>query len=104
MALWFSTEDYDESEGRPHLDKNGIRGAEGSRRTKKLVATRVENLRFRSVSPQTNDDLSIEDSEEDPRCVKANDPTVQIRRQWSFTFSGIVPFVPHVPPHPPPYL
>ena len=21
----------------------------------------------------------------------------------AFTFSGIVPFVPHVPPHPPPY-
>ena len=27
MALWFTVEDYDESEGRPHLDENGIRDA-----------------------------------------------------------------------------
>ena len=80
MALWFTTEDYDESKGRPHLDENGIRDAEGSRRTKKLVATRAKNLRLRSVSPQTDDDLSTEDSEEDPRCVEANDPTMGIRR------------------------
>ena len=63
MALRFIVEDYDESEGRPHLDENGIRDAEGSHRTKKLVVTRAENLRFRSVSPQTDDDLSTEDSE-----------------------------------------
>ena len=80
MVLWFTVEDYDESKGRPHLDENGIRDAEGSRRTKKLVVTRVENLCLRSVSPQTNDDLSTEDSKEDPRCVEANDPTVRIRR------------------------
>ena len=43
MALRFTAEDYDESEGRPHLDENGIRDAEGSRRTKKLVVTRAEN-------------------------------------------------------------
>ena len=66
MALRFSPMDYDESEGRPHLDENGIRDAEGSRRTKKLVVTMVENLRLRSVSPQIDDDLSTEDSEEDP--------------------------------------
>ena len=66
MALRFTVEDYDESEGRPHLDENGIRDAEGSRHTKKLVVTRAENLRLRSVSPQTDDDLSTEDSEEDP--------------------------------------
>ena len=42
MALWFSTEDYDESEGRPHLDENGICDVEGSRRTKKLVVTRAQ--------------------------------------------------------------
>ena len=80
MALWFSTEDYDESEGRPHPDENGIRDAEGSRHTKKLVVTRAENLHLRSECPQTNDDLSTEDSEADPRCVEANDPTVWIRR------------------------
>ena len=80
MALQFSAEDYDESEGRPHLDENGIRDAEGSHRTKKLVVTRAENLRLKSVSPQMDDDLSTEDSEEDPWCVEANDPTVQIRR------------------------
>ena len=80
MALRFTTEDYDESEGRPHLDENGIRDAEGSRRTKKLVVTRAENLRLRSESPQTDNDLSTKDSKEDPRCVEANDPTVRIRR------------------------
>ena len=80
MALRFTAEDYDESEGRPHLDDNGIRDAEGSHRTKKLVVTRAENLRLRSMSPQTDDDLSTEDSEEDPRCVEANDPTIWIRR------------------------
>ena len=80
MALRFTVEDYDESEGRPHLDENGICDAEGSCRTKKLVVTRAENLRLRSVSLQTDDDLSTEDSKEDPRCVEANDPTVQIRR------------------------
>ena len=80
MALRFTAEDYDESEGRPHLDENGIRDAEGSRRTKKLIVTRAENLRLRSVSPQTDDDLSTEDFEEDPRYVEANDPTIQIRR------------------------
>ena len=80
MVLRFTAEDYDESEGRPHLDENGIRDAEGSRCTKKLVVTRAKNLRLRNVSPQTDDDLSTEDSEEDPRCVEANDPTVRIRR------------------------
>ena len=78
MALWFGTEDYDESEGRPHLDENGIRDAEGSRHTKKLVVTRDDNLRLRSKSPQTDDDLSTEDSEEDPKCIEANDPIVRI--------------------------
>ena len=80
MALWFSVEDYDESEDRPHLDENDIHDAEGSCRTKKLVVTRAKNLRLRSMSPQTDDDLSTEDSEEDPRCVEANDPTIRIRR------------------------
>ena len=80
MALWFSAEDYDESEGRPHLDENGIRDAEGSRRTKKLVFTRDENLHLKSKSPQIDDDLSTEDSEEDPKYVEANDPIVRIQR------------------------
>ena len=78
MALWFSAEDYDESEGIPHLDENGIRDAEGSRRTKKLVVTKHDNWRLRSESPQTDDDLSTKDSEEDPWCVEANDPIVWI--------------------------
>ena len=80
MALQFSAEDYDESEGRPHLDENGIREAEGSRHIKKLVVTGAENLHLRSVSPQTDDDLSTKDSEEVPRCVEANDPIIRIRR------------------------
>ena len=80
MALQFSVEDYDESEGRAHLDENGIRDAEGSYHTKKLVVTKDENLSLRSESPQTNDDLSTRDFEEDPRCVEANDPIVWIRR------------------------
>ena len=71
MALWFGVEDYDESKGRPHLDEKGIHDEEGSRRTKKLVVTKDDNLRLRSESPQIDDDLSVKDSEEDPRCVKA---------------------------------
>ena len=72
MALRFSTDsDYNESEGRPHLDENGIRDAESSRRTRTLVVTRAENLRLWSVSPQTDDGLSTEDFEEDPGCVEA---------------------------------
>ena len=66
MALRFTAKDYDESEGRPHLDENGIHDTEGSRRTKKLVVTRAENLRLRSVSPQIDDEFSTENSEEDP--------------------------------------
>ena len=80
MALWFTAKDYDKSEGRPHLDENGIRDAEGSHHTKKLVVTRDENLCLRSESPQRDDDLSTEDSKEDPRCIEANDPAVRIRR------------------------
>ena len=80
MALRFSVEDYDEREGRPHLDENGIRDAKGSRHTKKLVVTRDENLHLRSKNPQIDDDLSTKAFEEDPRCVEANDPTIQIRR------------------------
>ena len=78
-SLPFSAEDYDKDEGRPHLDKNGIRDMEGSGRTKKLVLTRDDNLHLRSVTPQTDDDLNTDDSEEDPRCVETNDPTVRIR-------------------------
>ena len=78
MALRFGIADYDESEGIPHLDENGICDAKGFRHTKKLVVIRDDNLRLRSESPQTDDDLSTKDSEEDPRCVKANDPIVRI--------------------------
>ena len=48
--------------------------------TKKLVVIRDDNLRLRSESRQTDDDLSTEDSEEDSRCVEANDPVVRIQR------------------------
>ena len=51
MALWFGAKDYNESEGKPHLDGNGICDAEGSRCTKKLVVTRNDNLCFRNESP-----------------------------------------------------
>ena len=78
-SLPFSTEGYDKDDSRPCLDENGIRNVEGSRRTKKLVLTRDDNLRLRSVTPQTDDDLSTDDSEEDPRCVETNDPIVRIR-------------------------
>ena len=78
-SLPFSTEDYDKDEDRPRLNENGIRDAEGSRRTKKLVLTTNDNLCLRSVTPQTDDDLSTDDSKEDPRCVETNDPTVRIQ-------------------------
>ena len=51
MTLWFSAKDYNENEGRPHLDENGIRDTEGFHRTKKLVVTKDENLRLRNESP-----------------------------------------------------
>ena len=78
-SLPFSIEDYDKDDGRPRLDKNGIRDAKGSHRTKKLVLTRDDNLRLKSVTLQTDDDLSTDDSEEDPRYVETNDPTLRIR-------------------------
>ena len=81
MALWFTAEDYDESDCRPHLDENGIRDADGFRRTKKLVVTRAENLGLTIVSPQTDDDLSTKDSEEDPQCIEANDPCRNTKTQ-----------------------
>ena len=36
-SLPFITEDYNEYEGRPHLDANDIHDAEGSRPTKKII-------------------------------------------------------------------
>jgi hypothetical protein len=36
-------------------------------------------LHLRSATPQTDDDFSTDESDEDPRCVEANDPTVRIR-------------------------
>ena len=78
-SLPFSTEDYDKDEGRPRLDKNGIREAKGSRCTKKLVLTRDDNLHLRSVILQLDDDLSMDDFEQESRCVETNDPTVRIR-------------------------
>ena len=77
-SLSFIAKDYNEDEGRPHLEKNGMHNAEGSRCTKKLIMTKHEKLRLRSVTLQTDDDLSTDESEEDPRCVEANDSTVWI--------------------------
>ena len=79
-SLPFTAEDYNEDEGRPHLDENGIHDAEGSRPTKKIIfSQRDRELHLRSATPQTDDDCSTDESEEDPRCVEANDPTVRIR-------------------------
>lgn len=78
--LPFTAEDYNEDEGRPHLDENGIHDAEGSRPTKKIIISQHDReLHLRSATPQTDDDFSTDESEEDPRCVEANDPTVRIR-------------------------
>jgi hypothetical protein len=79
-SLPFTAEDYNEDEGRPHLDENGIQDAGGSRPTKKIIISqRDRELHLRSATPQTDDDFSTDESEEDPRCVEANDPTVRIR-------------------------
>ena len=79
-SLPFTAEDYNEDEGRPHLDENGIHDAEGSRLTKKIIFSQHDReLHLRSATPQTDDDCSTDESEEDPRCVEANDPTVRIR-------------------------
>jgi len=79
-SLPFTAEDYNEDEGRPHLDENGIHDAEGSRPTKKIIfSQRDRDLHLRSATPQTDDDFSTDESDEDPRCVEANDPTVRIR-------------------------
>jgi hypothetical protein len=78
-AYRFAGDDYDPSDGRPNLDENGVRDIDGSRPTRRLVVTRDERLRLRSVSPQSDDDESTDDSDEDPRCIEANDPTVRFR-------------------------
>lgn len=78
-AFRFAGEDYDPSDGRPNLDNNGIRDVEGSRPTKKLVVTRDDRLHLRTASPQSDDDESTDESDEDPRCMEANDPTVRFR-------------------------
>jgi hypothetical protein len=78
-SLPFIAEGYNEDEGRPHLDENGIHDEEGSRPTKKIIfSQRDQDLHLRSATPQTDDDFSTDKSNEDPRCVEANDPTVQI--------------------------
>ncbi len=74
----FVGEDYDPSDGRPNLDENGLCDVEGSRPTRRLVVTRDERLRLRAVTPRSDDDESTDDSDEDPRCLEANDPTVRL--------------------------
>ena len=74
----FVSDDYDVTDGMPYLDEHGIRDVESSQRTKKLVTGRG-SLRFRSVSPQEDDDnMSTEESNVDPRCMEPNDPIVRI--------------------------
>jgi hypothetical protein len=78
--LPFIAKDYNEDEGRPHLDENDIQDAKGSRQTKKIIfSQRDRELHLRSATPQTDDDFSTDESEEDPRCVEANDLTIRIR-------------------------
>ena len=75
----FVGDDYDVTDGMPHLDEHGIRDVESSQQTKKLV-TRRGSLRLRSVSPQEDDDnISTEESDVDSRYMEPNDPTVNIR-------------------------
>jgi hypothetical protein len=79
-SLPFTAEDYNEDEGRPYLDENGIHDVEGSRSTKKIIFSQCDRkLHLRSATPQTDDDFSTNESEEDPSYVEANDPTVRIR-------------------------
>jgi Protein of unknown function (DUF 659)/hAT family C-terminal dimerisation region len=78
-ATQFVGEDYDPSDGRPNLDDNGICDAEGSRPTRRLVVTRNLNICLQSTSPQSDDNETTDESDEDPRCVEANDPTVRMR-------------------------
>ena len=79
-SLLFTAEDYNEDEGRPHLDENGIQDAEGSRSTKKIIISQLDReLHLQCGTPQTDDDFSTDESEENPRCVEGNDPTVRIR-------------------------
>ena len=80
ISLPFTAEEYNEDGGRPHLDENGIHDAEGSRPTKKIIISQHDReLHLRSATPQSDDDFRTKESEEDPRCGEANDPTVQIR-------------------------
>ena len=75
----FVGDDYDVTDGMPHLDEHGIRDVESSQRTKKLVTGRG-SLRLRSVSPQEdNDNISTKESDVDLWCMEPNDPTVRIR-------------------------
>ena len=75
----FVGDDYDVTDGMPHLDEHGIRDVESSQRTKKLVTGRG-SLRLRSVNPQKeDDDMSTEESDVDPRCMEPNDPIVRIQ-------------------------
>ena len=71
------------------MDEHGIRNAEGSHHTKKLVLTRDDNLRFRSVTLQTKYDLSTDDSKEDPRFVE----TKRIQGSYGFERNVIAQYL-----------
>ena len=71
--------DYDVTDGMPHLDEYGIRDAESSQRTKKLV-TKRGSLHLRSVSPEEDDDdMSTKEFDVDPRRMEPNDPIAHVR-------------------------
>ena len=72
-------DDYDVTDGMPHLDEHGIRDVESSQQTKELVTGRG-SLCVRSVSLQEDDDnMSTKKSDVDPRYMEPNDPTVRVR-------------------------
>ena len=66
-------DDYDITDGMLHLDEHGIRNVESSQRIKKLI-TRRGSLRLQSVNPEDDNDMSIGESNVDPRCIEPNDP------------------------------
>ena len=81
-------DDYDVTDGMPHLDEHGIHDVESSQQTKKLVIGRG-SLRLRSVSPQEDDDnTSTEESDVDPRCMEPNE-SMTLQSMFGLSISQI---------------
>ena len=71
-------DDYDVTDGMPHLDEHRIRDVESSEQTRKLVSRR-SSLRLQSVSPKEDEnDMNTEESDMDHRCMEPNDPTIRV--------------------------